>query len=158
MESKMTRLKDLMPDRKGDNETIKLLAKKHGTDEINIRKQLKMGIEIEMEHSNDRKKSKEIATDHIWENLNYYTKLKKTGLADELDESRVGDVYIEIGEIIERMEIDCEKLNSIFNKMFSDKNGIVNHFKSEVMHLMDIEQGIKGLKKDLVQSYNFKKK
>lgn len=40
-------------------------------------KQIEMGIEIEFEHTNDRKKAREIAKDHLAEDPKYYTKLKK---------------------------------------------------------------------------------
>ena len=74
-----------------DNKTLKDIAIKHtyndSTDsvsksEINkmishLEKQLKMGVKVEMEHTKDRKKVKEIAMDHLWEDPNYYTKLNK---------------------------------------------------------------------------------
>lgn len=37
--------------------------------------ELMMGIEVEMEHTNDRKIAEEIAMDHLAEDPNYYTKL-----------------------------------------------------------------------------------
>lgn len=40
-------------------------------------KELKMGIEVEMEHTNDKELAKEIAMDHLAEFPNYYTLLKK---------------------------------------------------------------------------------
>lgn len=39
--------------------------------------QLKMGIEAELEHTNDRQMALEIAMDHLKEDPKYYTKLKK---------------------------------------------------------------------------------
>jgi hypothetical protein len=39
--------------------------------------QLKNGIEVESEHTKDRKIAKEIAKDHLSEDPNYYKKLKK---------------------------------------------------------------------------------
>jgi hypothetical protein len=36
-----------------------------------------MGIEIESEHTTDKKVAREIALDHLWEFANYYTELKK---------------------------------------------------------------------------------
>ena len=39
--------------------------------------QLKMGIEVEMEHTKDRRVAREIALDHLSEDPRYYTKLKK---------------------------------------------------------------------------------
>jgi predicted ABC-type ATPase len=39
--------------------------------------QLKMGIEVELEHTNDRQVAREIALDHLAEDPRYYTKLKQ---------------------------------------------------------------------------------
>jgi hypothetical protein len=39
-------------------------------------KELKMGIEVEMEHTTDPEIAKEIAKDHLSEDPKYYTKLK----------------------------------------------------------------------------------
>jgi hypothetical protein len=46
--------------------------------------QLGMGIKVEMEHTKDPAIAKEIAKDHLSEDPEYYTKLQKAGLADEL--------------------------------------------------------------------------
>jgi len=40
-------------------------------------KELTIGIKIEMEHTDDKKLAKEIATDHLVEIPDYYTRLKK---------------------------------------------------------------------------------
>jgi hypothetical protein len=45
--------------------------------------QLSIGIQVEMEHTNDPKIAQEIALDHLTEDPEYYTKLIKAGLADE---------------------------------------------------------------------------
>jgi hypothetical protein len=42
--------------------------------------QLKLGIEIEQEHTTDLAKAEKIARDHLAEDPEYYTKLKKAGL------------------------------------------------------------------------------
>ena len=47
-------------------------------------KELAMGIKVEAEHAKSRKIATEIAMDHLSENPRYYSKLKKSGLADEL--------------------------------------------------------------------------
>jgi len=41
------------------------------------KKQLEMGIEVEMEHTSDKSIAKEIAMDHLTEDPKYYSKLKK---------------------------------------------------------------------------------
>jgi hypothetical protein len=68
-----------------DNKTLVQIAKKHdakGYYHINnmvdsLKEQLKMGLKVEMEHTNDKDKAKEIALDHLWEDPSYYSKLKK---------------------------------------------------------------------------------
>jgi len=45
--------------------------------------QLSIGVQVEMEHTNDPKIAQEIALDHLSEDPEYYTKLIKAGLADE---------------------------------------------------------------------------
>ena len=47
--------------------------------------ELEMGIKTEMEHTGNRAMAKEIAKDHLTEDPHYYSKLKKCGLADELE-------------------------------------------------------------------------
>lgn len=46
-------------------------------DEVFPKKQLKMGIEVEKEHTDDPKLSKNIAKDHLAELPDYYTRLRK---------------------------------------------------------------------------------
>lgn len=45
--------------------------------------QLSIGVQVEMEHTNDPDIAKEIAMDHLTEDPEYYTKLVKAGLASE---------------------------------------------------------------------------
>jgi hypothetical protein len=49
-------------------------------------KELDMGIEVELEHTNDRSLSKDIAKDHLEEFPNYYTELKK--MEDKLEDNK----------------------------------------------------------------------
>ena len=68
-----------------DDKTLTQIAKKHDAKEYyhiknmmdSLRKELHMGIDVEMEHTDDKEKAKEIAMDHLWEDPSYYTKLKK---------------------------------------------------------------------------------
>jgi len=43
-------------------------------------KQLRMGIRVEMEHTDSKSKAREIVMDHLTEDPKYYTKLNKAGL------------------------------------------------------------------------------
>lgn len=68
-----------------DNKSLEDIVKKHdkkGYYHIDnmissLKKQLNKGIKIESEHTKDKSKAKEIAMDHLWEDPNYYDKLKK---------------------------------------------------------------------------------
>jgi hypothetical protein len=68
-----------------DDMTLYDIAKKHdkkGYYDIedfvsSLKKQLQKGIKVELEHTNDDKVAKEIAMDHLFEDPNYYDKLKK---------------------------------------------------------------------------------
>jgi len=59
-----------------DDKSPMNVAKHHGVSKDQIMRQLKMGVKVEMEHTNDPKLSTEIALDHLWVDPNYYTKLK----------------------------------------------------------------------------------
>lgn len=57
--------------------TPEQIAKKHKVPLSVIEKQLKLGMEIEKEHTSSGKTAREIALDHLLELPNYYSKLKK---------------------------------------------------------------------------------
>ncbi len=44
------------------------------------KKQLRMGVKVETEHTTSRKIAKQIAKAHLVEDSKYYTKLRKAGL------------------------------------------------------------------------------
>ena len=74
-----------------DKKTLTQIAQKHSyngsTDSVSpekitkmkmfLSKQLEKGIKVEMEHTKDKGKAKEIAMDHLFEDPSYYNKLKK---------------------------------------------------------------------------------
>jgi hypothetical protein len=53
------------------------LAKKHNVTLEAIKTQLKKGVTVELEHTKDRAKAREIALDHLSEFPDYYDRLKK---------------------------------------------------------------------------------
>jgi hypothetical protein len=59
-----------------DNKTIEDLAKKHKTSVEKIKSEIKMGIEVELEHTKSKVKAKEIAMDHVFEFPDYYSNKK----------------------------------------------------------------------------------
>lgn len=53
------------------------LAKKHGISVERINDAIDTGIKVELEHTNNRSMAKQIAMDHVFEDPDYYKKLKK---------------------------------------------------------------------------------
>src|SRR5690606_4589961 len=68
---------DLIPGGLADDKTLDDIAKKHNVSIQDIQIQFEMGVEVEMEHTNDKSLAKEIAMDHLMEDPQYYTKLKQ---------------------------------------------------------------------------------
>lgn len=79
-----------------DKKTLNDIAKKHSNkdnfDSILslIKKQLSIGMKVEMEHTNDKNKAREIAMDHLYEDPKYYTKLKKIEAKEATDSGSSG--------------------------------------------------------------------
>lgn len=61
---------------KSDNSTIEDIAKKFRVSVKYLKQQLKKGVKVEAEHTDDKEKQKEIATDHLYEFPNYYEELE----------------------------------------------------------------------------------
>lgn len=59
-----------------DNMKLSDIAELHGVSIEKIKNEFKMGVKVEMEHTNNKEVSVEIAKDHLYEDPNYYTKLK----------------------------------------------------------------------------------
>ena len=86
-----------------DNKTLKDIAKKHDkkgyyhVDDMvsSLKVQLNKGIKVELEHAKNKTKAKEIAMDHLWEDPNYYDKLKKIESKEEKEKK-----YLDIQDMI----------------------------------------------------------
>jgi len=75
---------EFIPGGKSESKSLEDIAKKYAGQYYdwrnvmeNVKEQIKIGIKVEMEHTTDIRIAAEIAKDHIWEDLHYYTKLKK---------------------------------------------------------------------------------
>ena len=82
---------ELLKGGNADNKSLIQIAKKHDAknyyhiDDMvkSLKKQVEIGLPIEMEHTDDKDKAKEIVMDHLWENPSYYTKLKKSDIEED---------------------------------------------------------------------------
>jgi hypothetical protein len=59
------------------NKSVLDLARKHDVSVDIIRKALDAGTKVELEHTKDQAVARKIAMDHVLEDPEYYTKLKK---------------------------------------------------------------------------------
>lgn len=132
---------------KADNKTLLDIAKKYAYDDATdsttkeriqkvysqLKPQLEMGIKVEREHTDSDARAREIALDHLDENPKYYSKLKKAGLADELNETKLTTVV----EMIGRRRSISEDIPSINGKILSpgmsimlkdSENMLKNHY------------------------------
>jgi hypothetical protein len=73
-----------------DKMTIQDIAKKHNHDIDYTKKQLEKGIKIELEHTKSNQQAREIAMDHLYEDINYYNKLKKIESKESTTASSAG--------------------------------------------------------------------
>ena len=104
-----------------DKKTLKDIAKKHDKkgyyhiDDMvsSLKKQLEKGIKVEMEHTKDKTKAREIAMDHLWEHPNYYDKLEKI----EGKEGKEGKEkkYLDIHDMIPELKKQLNK-GTMFDK------------------------------------------
>lgn len=112
--------------------------------------QLSLGIQIETEHTNDPQIAKEIALDHLMKNPTYYTKLVKSGLANEFPpthSSGLGDPDYSFND--NARTGDGLKKGNIHGKMGNTSDGRVNGRNSDpiINKTVDIELDEKKGKK-----------
>jgi hypothetical protein len=74
--------------------SVSELAKKYKVSANTVEKQLEKGIKVEMEHTSLKSVAREIALDHLGEDLHYYEKLAKIEQPARLDEGRNTSVIV----------------------------------------------------------------
>ena len=82
---KQTNESELLKGGYADNKSLIQIAKKHNAKNYyhidnmvkSLKRQVEIGLSIEMEHTDDNSTAKEIVMDHLWEDPTYYTKLRK---------------------------------------------------------------------------------
>lgn len=77
--------KDFIPGGLADDHTPSTIADLHGVELSQIEDQLKKGMSVELEHTDDEKLAREIAMDHLVEDPRYYDKL------ETIEESKLKD-------------------------------------------------------------------
>ena len=99
-------------------------------------KELSIGLQVEMEHTNDEKIATEIAMDHLTEDPEYYSKLVAAGLAKEFSPSAnsgLGDSNQSINDA-PRIGNNSVSSNNIVGNIGHTPNGKVDGRRSEPVH------------------------
>ena len=99
-------------------------------------KELSIGLQVEMEHTNDEKIATEIAMDHLTEDPEYYSKLIAAGLAKEFSPSAnsgLGDPNQSINDA-PRIGNNSVSSNNIVGNIGHTPNGKVDGRRSEPVH------------------------
>ena len=99
-------------------------------------KELSIGVQVEMEHTNDEKIATEIAMDHLTEDPQYYSKLVAAGLAKEFSPSSnsgLGDPNQSINDA-PRIGNNSVSSNNIVGNIEHTPNGKVDGRRSEPVH------------------------
>jgi hypothetical protein len=100
-----------------------------------LKKELKNGIKVELEHTNDPKIAKEIAMDHLYEDFNYYKKLKKMEATESTGADASGSFVGNLTPIIKR------KINKIPNFNLSENEEIKEIIDSSSSGAYDVPFG-----------------
>jgi hypothetical protein len=93
------------------------LAKKHNVSVEHLNSQLKKGIEVEHEHTKDSVTAKKIAMDHLFEDPDYYTKLKKVEEKSIHDPVRPGILKRQV-----KGKMTCSKARTLKGKQKNKGN------------------------------------
>ena len=112
---------DEIPGGLADGMTLKDLAKHHDTTIDELIDKVSNGINVEMEHTSSIPIALEIALDHIYEDLDYYNKLKKIEAKEATTSASVGAYDAPIGGgRKDPLQIDTPK--SVYGKLRSVKD------------------------------------
>ncbi len=116
-------------------------------------KELAMGIEVELEHTNDREEAKKIALQHLAEVPDYYTKLKKhvepkmerlNKLCEKVDFNKYNKAIEELRRSIN--ESDNPSLKREADKLLSQLTGLMRNGKESASNLLDLANSIRASK------------
>lgn len=124
---------------KADNLSVDDIAKKFDIKPSKVKKELNMGIKVELEHTKNKETAKEIAMDHLSEIPDYYTrlsKMEKDGNSDWVNES--------IKPLIKRLLHENLKVNNA-STLLLDFGYLISNNLSQVTKMGKDEESTKEL-------------
>ena len=121
--------------------TEKDIADLHGLDLKDIKKEVSIGINIEMEHTDDKEEAKKIAMDHIKEIPDYYT------------DSEYGIIAIEDKQKQKRktVRISKKEMERLHDKGKITVDGVEIHFNEKLNEDLDYNEITRRLRDQLTQ-------
>jgi len=107
-------------------------------------KELEMGIKVEMEHTDDKSKAREIALDHLTEIPDYYTRLKK--MEDEAEgKEKHAMKHTVIRQAAELAKTDPGAAYALLDKTAAGKAWLDYLFKAQTTFTKDVLKELKKL-------------
>lgn len=122
---------------KGDNKTIEDIAAMHNVTVEYAKEQLEKGIEIELEHTNNREKAREIALDHLTEFINYYIELEKMEDKLKSEDSESSSIINKNTDLLGNPKSSWMLTKNQFNQFIEEKNKILQRNYSELKPLFE---------------------
>lgn len=111
---------------KADKLTIKDIANKFNTSVDKIKAQIEKGIKVEMEHTSDKEKATEIATDHVSEFPDYYDRLDKMEGKAKKDWEAINENNKTLIKKLFRENINNPKKKRTLHESFVNGKTIIN--------------------------------
>jgi 8-oxo-dGTP pyrophosphatase MutT (NUDIX family) len=134
-----------------DGKSVEDIAEHHDIPVSKIKKELKMGLKVEMEHTDNLKESSEIVRDHLWEIPDYYTRLAemeseaKEGI-EKGKKANIGEVRDWSGKKMKKVAPDkWEPVEESKSKEFIEVDGTLKPtINSNGKPIHPTEEGIKN--------------
>lgn len=138
---------------KADNLTLNDIAKMHGVSLSSLEKEHEMGMETEREHAKDKEKIHEITLDHLVDDPQYYTKLKRSGLADELSKSISERSKRKINRFLKRHkgEFKDDQVHSLADKLGEEHSAVEEYIYS--LAQSGLKKSLSDYSKEKIQSF-----
>lgn len=125
---------------KGDGKTLENLAEVHKVDVKTLEAELEKGIAVELEHTTDKEKAREIAMDHLTEKADYYETLKKV----ENEDNPLETLKVELQSEITKFK---EETLETFKKELSLKDEVITSLQNDIAELKRTQPtGVPGTK------------
>lgn len=115
----------------GDKLSLKDLAKKHSVSVDKIKKEIEVGIKVELEHTKSKEMAREIAMDHITEFPDYYTNKKYGVKASEKGLEKIHENKINVKDEVQRIVDTIKTAKPIHKKSLDNMvDNFVNKYKN----------------------------